>query len=407
MPGVFCDMHIATRLCAAFAVLGSAFPFGGCRNEEIVALPWADAKVESLATLDNPWATAFLPDGRLLITEKPGNLRVYADRKSLGTIGGVPKVEYHEQGGLLGIAIDPDFANSRLIYLSYTEAALEQPPDAKDEGDPRLGEYQELKDVVLKGLAVASARLDGDRLEDVRVIWRQTPKTVGRGHFGGQLVFAPDGKLFVTSGDRQRFDPAQDLGTTLGKIVRINVDGLAPPDNPFVNEIGALPEIWSLGHRNPLGLAFDPASGRLWEHEMGPKGGDEVNLIEKGKNYGWPIVSEGSHYNDVPIPHHAEKAGLTPPLKFWNPAISPSGLTFYTGGKFKELKGKALLGGLSSEALIVLSVQDDKVLDDSIVRMERRIRDVVQSPDGSLLLLTDGDNAELLRLSPSRETEAG
>ena len=387
--------------------MGSVLPIGGCRQDEVVALPWADAKVESLATLDNPWAMAFLLDGRLLITEKPGNLRVFADGKLLGPIGGAPKVEYHEQGGLLDVAVDPDFANNQLIYLSYTEAAPEQPPDAKDEGDPRLGEYQDLKDVVLKGLAVASARLDGDQLKDVRVIWRQTPKTVGRGHFGGQLVFAPDGKLFITSGDRQRFDPAQDLGTTLGKIVRINVDGSAPPDNPFVNQTGALPEIWSLGHRNPLGVAFDPASGRLWQHEMGPKGGDEVNLIEKGKNYGWPIVSEGSHYNDVPIPHHAEKAEFTPPLKFWNPSISPSGLTFYTGDKFKELKGKALLGGLSSEALIVLTIQDDKVLDDSIVKTERRIRDVAQLPDGNLLLLTDGDNAELLRLSPSGEKEAG
>ena len=284
---------------------------------------------------------------------------------------------------------------------------LEQPADAKDEGDPRLGEYQDLNDVVLKGLAVARGRLDGDQFKDMTVIWRQTPKTIGRGHFGGQLLFAPNGKLFITSGDRQRFDPAQDLGTTLGKIVRVNPDGSAPPDNPFVNQTGALPEIWSLGHRNPLGVAFDPASGTLWEHEMGPKGGDEVNLIEKGKNYGWPIVSEGSHYNDVSIPHHAEKTEFTPPLKFWNPSVSPSGLTFYTGDSFKELRGKGLLGGLSSEALIVLTNQDDKVLDDSIVKSERRVRDVAQMPDGSLLLLTDGDNAELLRLSPSGDMAGG
>jgi glucose/arabinose dehydrogenase len=400
-------MQIVKQFCAAFAFLSSILPLGGCRNDDVVALPWADAKVESLAILDNPWAMVFLPDGRLLITEKPGNLRIYSDGKLSDAISGVPKVEYHEQGGLLDVAVDPDFASNQLVYLSYTEAAPEQPADAKDEGDARLGEYQDLNDVVLKGLAVARGRLAGGELKDMQVIWRQTPKTIGRGHFGGQLVFAPDGKLFITSGDRQRFDPAQDLDSTLGKVVRINSDGSAPPDNPFVNQTGALPEIWSLGHRNPLGAAFEPTSGTLWEHEMGPKGGDEVNLIEKGKNYGWPIVSEGSHYNDVPIPHHVEKPDFVPPLKFWNPSISPSGLIFYTGDKFKDLKRKALLGGLSSEALIVLTIQDDKVLDDSIVKMSRRIRDVAQMPDGSLLLLTDGNDAELLRLAPAGENKVG
>ncbi len=395
------------RNFSVFALAVTMLPLGGCLNDEVVALPWADAKVESLASLDNPWAMAFLPDGRLLITEKPGNLRIYVDDKLSDAIGGVPRVEYHEQGGLLDVAVDPDFATNQLVYMSYTEAAPEQPADAKDEGDDRLGPYQDLNDVVLKGLAVARGRLNGDRLKDVQVIWRQTPKTIGRGHFGGQLVFGPDGTLFITSGDRQRFDPAQDLGSTLGKIVRINPDGSTPPDNPFVNQTGALPEIWSLGHRNPLGTAFEPTSATLWEHEMGPKGGDEINIIEKGKNYGWPIVSEGSHYNDVSIPHHADNADFTPPLKFWNPSISPSGVIFYTGDMFKDLKAKALLGGLSSEALIVLTIQDDKGLDDSIVKTERRIRDVAEMPDGSLLLLTDGDNAELLRLTPSGEKEAG
>jgi glucose/arabinose dehydrogenase len=258
-------MQIVNRLGAALAFVTSVLPIGAARSDDVVALPWADAKVESLATLDNPWAMAFLPDGRLLITEKPGNLRVYADGKLSKPIGGVPKVEYHEQGGLLGTAVDPNFADNQLVYVSYTEAAPEQPADAKDEGDPRLGEYQDLKDVVLKGLAVARGRLDGDQLKDVQVIWRQTPKTIGRGHFGGQLVFAPDGTLFITSGDRQRFDPAQDLGSTLGKIVRINPDGSIPQDNPFAKEPGALPEIWSLGHRNPLGAAFEPGSGKLWQ----------------------------------------------------------------------------------------------------------------------------------------------
>jgi glucose/arabinose dehydrogenase len=325
-------------------------------------------------------------------------LLLYADGELSDPIGGVPKVEHHEQGGLLAVAVDPNFGRNQFVYLSYTEAASEQPADAKDEGDPRLGEYQDLDDVVLKGLAVARGRLEGDQLKDVTVIWRQTPKTIGRGHFGGQMAFAPDGTLFITSGDRQRFDPAQDLGSTLGKIVRINADGTVPQDNPFVKETGALPEIWSLGHRNELGLAFDPA-GKLWEHEMGPKGGDEINLIEKGKNYGWPIVSEGSHYNDVPIPHHAEKGDFAPPLKFWNPSISPSGLIFYTGDQFKALNG--------SEALIMLTIDNDKVLDDSIVKMEHRVRDVAQMRDGSLLLLTDGDDGELLRLTPAPPSKTG
>jgi glucose/arabinose dehydrogenase len=397
-------MHPVIRHYAALLLLAVGLPLVGCDKSELISLPWADAKVETLATLDNPWAMTFLPDGRLLITEKPGNLRIYADGRLSEPIGGVPKVEYHEQGGLLDVAVDPDFAANQLVYLSYAEAAPEQPADAKDEGDDRLGPYQDLNDVVLKGLAVARGKLNGDQLEDVQVIWRQTPKTIGRGHFGGQLTFAPDGTLFITSGDRQRFDPAQDLGSTLGKIVRINPDGSMPPDNPFVNQTGALPEIWSLGHRNPLGVAFEPSSGKLWEHEMGPKGGDEINIIDKGKNYGWPIVSEATHYNDVPISHHAENSDLTPPLKFWNPSISPSGLIFYTGDRFKEIRGKALLGGLSSDALIVLTIQDGKVLDDNIVKTARRIRDVAQMPDGSLLLLTDGNYAELLRLIPSSET---
>jgi glucose/arabinose dehydrogenase len=397
-------MSLAGRLCAAFAFSGLALSLFSCRGEkdQVLALPWVDANVESLAKLDNPWSMAFLPDGRLLITEKPGQLRIYADGKLSGSIGGVPKVEYHDQGGLLAVAVDPDFAKNKLVYFSYTEAAPEQPKDAKDAGDPRLGQFQDLNDVVLKGLAVARGRLDGDTLKDVTVIWRQDPKQIGRNHFGGQLLFAPDGKLFITSGDRQRFEPAQDLKTTLGKIVRINPDGSIPDDNPFVTDKDAKPEIWSFGHRNQLGIAFDPATGTLWEHEMGPKGGDEVNIIEPGKDYGWPSVSEGSHYNDVPIPRHGEKADFTPPIKFWNPSISPAGFTFYSGDRFKSLKGKALLGGLSSEALIILTIDGDKVSDEAIINIGKRIRDVAQTPDGDLLLLTDGDGAELLKLTPKK-----
>jgi aldose sugar dehydrogenase len=350
---------------------------------------------------------AYLPDGQLLITEKPGNLRIFADRKLSEPISGIPKVEYHEQGGLLDVAVDPDFAKNQLVYLSFTERAEKQPPDAKEVKDERLGD-QDLNDAVLKGLAVVRGRLNGDKLEDVTVIWRQTPKMIGRGHFGGRLLFAPDdGRLFITSGDRERFDPAQDLGSNVGKIVRINPDGSIPQDNPFVGKDGVLPEIWTIGHRNPLGAAINPSSQQLWTHEMGPKGGDEVNIIEKGKNYGWPIVSEGSHYNDAPIPKHKEHPEFTPPVFSWNPSISPSGLVFYQGDAFPGLKGKALLGGLSSEAVIVLTLDGDKVTGDKIIKTGRRIRAVAEAPDGSLLLLGDEDGAELLRLTPATKSNQG
>lgn len=392
------DMHIFTHALALAAVVVA---FGAPARAETISLPQGKANVESIAKFANPWALAFLPDGRLLVTEKPGNLNIFADGKLSGPIEGVPKVEYKDQGGLLDVAVDPDFANNKLVYLSYSERAEQQPADAKEQKDARLGNYQDLSDNVLKGAAVVRGRLEGNRLEDVKVIWRQVPKTIGRGHFGGRLVFAPDGKLFITSGERQRFEPAQDMASNLGKVVRINPDGSIPDDNPFVGKEGALPEIWTLGHRNQLGAAINPASGELWIHEMGPKGGDEVNIVVRGKNYGWPQVSEGAHYDDQPIPDHKTKPEFSPAYS-WNPSISPAGLIFYTGDKFPAWKGKALLGGLSSEALIVLTLDGDKVVSDDVIKMGRRIRDVAQAPDGAMLLLVDGESGgDLLRLTPS------
>jgi aldose sugar dehydrogenase len=389
------------------AVSLAAFAFVGPSGAQDLTLPSGKLKVESLGKFDNPWAMAYLPDGRLLITEKPGHLRIYADGKLSEPVAGVPKVEYHEQGGLLDVAVDPNFADNGLVYLSYSEAAEQQPAGAREEKDPRLGEHQDLDDTVLKGLAVARGKLDGNRLEDVTVIWRQEPKQIGRGHFGGRLVFAPDGKLFITSGDRQRFEPAQDMQGNLGKIVRINPDGSIPDDNPFVGKDGARADIWTLGHRNQLGAAIRPGTSELWVHEMGPKHGDELNLIEKGKNYGWPEVSDGKHYNDADIPDHAEQPKFRRPDYVWVPAISPAGLIFYTGDRIKDWKGKAILGGLSSEAIIVVSFDGNKVTGDKVIGMGKRIREVVQSPDGAVLLLTDGDDAELLRLTPAGEAEAG
>lgn len=400
-------MHQPIRSAAAVAAVLAAVaaahgqPAEQAESVETISTQSGPVNVERLAQLDNPWGMAFLPDGRLLITEKPGRLRVYADGELSEPITGVPEVEYRDQGGLLDVEIDPDFARNRLVYLSYSEAAEQQPEVDSDDPDPRLGEFQDLTDTVLKGAAVARGELDGLQLRNVTVIWRQEPKTIGRGHFGGRLVFAPDGTLFISSGDRQRFEPAQDLGSNLGKIVRINADGSIPDDNPFVDEPGARSDIWALGNRNPLGLAIDPDSQQLWEHEMGPKGGDELNVIERGKNYGWPIVSEGDHYDDAPIPRHSTQPEFAAPVRSWNPSISPSGMAFYTGDVFADWRGNLLLGGLSSEALIRLTLDGGKVTGEERIDMQRRIRDVIQAPDGAILLLSDGDDGELLRLTPA------
>lgn len=400
------NMLIQSACAAAVFMVGTgvpAQPVQQAQPAQTLSTQSGPVNVERLARLDNPWGMAFLPDGRLLISEKPGRLRTYAGGKLSEPIKGVPKVEHEGQGGLLDVAVDPDFARNRLVYLSYSEAAGQQPEVESDEPDSRLGEFQDLKDTVLKGAAVARGKLDGLQLRDVKVIWRQEPKTIGRGHFGGRLVFAPDGKLFISSGDRQRFEPAQDLGSNLGKIVRINADGSIPDDNPFMKKAGARGDIWALGNRNPLGLAINPASQQLWENEMGPKGGDEVNLIERGKNYGWPSVSPGDHYNDAPIPRHSTRPQFVAPLHSWNPSISPSGMIFYTGNVFSAWRGNALLGGLSSEALIRLTLNDGKVAGVEHIDMGRRIRDVIQAPDGAILLLSDGDDADLLRLTPAKQ----
>ena len=373
---------------------------------DVVSSSAGNIRIERLATLELPWGLALLPDGRLLVTEKPGRLRIWANGKMSEPVQGVPKVVYRgtpsEQGGLLDVEIDPDFARNGFVYLSYVEAAEQQPADARETGDPRFAGFLDMSDTIVRGGAVARGKLDGNQLRDVQVIWRQQPKTVGRGHFGNRIVFAKDGKLFITSGERMRFDPAQSLASNLGKVVRINSDGSIPTDNPFVGKTDALGDIWSYGHRNMLSAAVDPSSGQLWVVEMGPLGGDELNLIERGKNYGWPTVSNGDNYSGAPIPDHPTQKEFQAPVRSWSPVISPSGAFFYTGTLFPGWRGSLLAGGLSSQALVRLTLNGAGTIDmEERINMKRRIRDLIQAPDGSILVIVDDKSGDLLRLSPS------
>ena len=357
--------------------------------------------VERLARLSEPWGMAVLPDGRLLVTEKPGTLRIYSNGSLSEPVSGVPQVAYRGQGGLMDVEIDPNFSSNNYVYLYFVEAAPNQPANATDPGDKRFGGYNDKEDVLLKGGAVARGRLNGNRLENVTVIWRQRPKTIGRGHFGGRLIFSPDGKLFILSGDRMRFDPAQQLSGNLGKVVRINADGSIPADNPYAGRSGAARDVWSIGHRNPLGGAIHPTSKKLWMHEMGPAQGDEINIPEKGKNYGWPLASNGDNYDGSKIPDHPAKPQYAAPTWYWHPAISPSGFIFYTGNSFKDWNGNALIGGLSSESLIRLTVDEKSVKSEERIHLRKRIRDIQQAPDGSIWLITDYKDGELLRMRPT------
>lgn len=373
------------------------------QDSEPVTIPSKDGPIliERLATLEFPWGIEVLPDGHLLITEKPGRLRIFDGSKLSEPVQGVPKVVFKDQGGLLDVALDPDYASNKVIYLSYTEAASEQPPGTHDQWDPRLGEKKE-EDNVIKGAAVARAVLENGALRDLKVIWRQFPKTIGRGHFGAHLLFGADKKLYITSGERQRFSPAQDHMSNLGKVVRINPDGSIPKDNPYVNKPGWRSDIWTLGHRNPLGLALNPVTKQLWLHEMGPRHGDELNLLSPRKNYGWPIVSNGDNYNGTPIPDHPTRPEFEPPVYYWHPAISPSGFMFYTGDLFKNWKNNAFLGALSGECLVRIRIEGVHVVDEERIGLRKRVRDVTQAPDGAILVLTDYKEGELLRLSPNR-----
>lgn len=339
-------------------------------------------KIEEKGRFNEPWAMTFLPDGRALVTEKSGQLKIWKEGGEAVTVSGAPQVSYAGQGGLGEVILHPDFTRNRIIYLSWAEA----------EGD-------------VKGAAVGRARLaedaSGARLEDLSIIWRQSPKMTGNGHFGHRLVFGKDGKLYIASGERQKFDPAQDLGMTLGKVIRLNDDGSVPPDNPMAAKGGVTAEIYALGLRNPLGIDVD-AKGRIWEVEMGPRHGDELNLVTPGANFGYPKVSNGDHYDGRDIPDHAPGDGFVPPKVYWVPAISPSSLMIYKGKRFSAWNGDAFIGALSGKALVHVNLDGEQATKASQWSMERRIREVDQSPDGYVWLLEDGPNARLLKLSPKK-----
>lgn len=335
------------------------------------------------AGFEHPWSLAFLPDGRMLVTERPGRLR-YVDAKGALSepIAGVPAVHAQRQGGLLDVVLDPDFAANSTIYLSYAESG---------DGDTN-------------GTAVARAKLDGPQLTDVKVIFRQQPKIASGHHFGSRLVFARDGRLFVTLGERNKErDSAQDLGTHIGKIVRIEKDGAVPADNPFNGRKGARPEIWSYGHRNIQGAALHPETGKLWTHEHGPRGGDEINIAEPGRNYGWPVITFGREYHGPAIGEGTAKEGMEQPLHYWVPSIAPSGMAFHSGNAYPAWKGQLFVGALAAKQLVRLELDPDgRVRAEERIAIGERVRDVREGPDGALYLLTDEDAGRLLRVVPAQ-----
>jgi glucose/arabinose dehydrogenase len=371
-------------------LLGAALTAACGRSDSAgaqAASPSRPFTVTEVASFSTPWAMDFLPGSGVpltrmaLLTEKEGKLwLVDTQTGAKQEVAGVPAVKAAGQGGLGDVVVHPGFAGNRRVYLSFVEVG--------DNGT--------------SGAAMGYGRLvlgqGQPRIEGFKVIWRQQPKVDGDGHFSHRIAFGPDGFLYLTSGERQKFDPAQDMSGNLGKVLRLTDEGAPAPGNPWASRGGVAAQFWSIGHRNLLGIAFAP-DGRLWESEMGPKGGDEVNLILPGRNYGWPRASNGSHYSGQDSPDHKPGDGFEPPKVWWNPSISPGGLLIYTGDKFPGWKGDALIPALSGEALIRVDIDGDKATKADQWDMDQRIRAVDQGPDGSVYLIED--EGRLLRLDPA------
>lgn len=350
---------------------------------------------EEITRFDEPWSMAFLPDGRMLVTEKKGRLLIVSQQGEKSLVGGAPDVDYGGQGGLGDVALHPDFANNKLVYLSYAEAGVGG----------------------VRGAAVARGTLveEGRRaqLQNLQVIWRQYPKVLGYGHYGHRILFDNDKYLWISSGDRQKFTPAQDMQSSMGKVLRLYDDGSVPKDNPFVNYRQENPfvdgeaiyqQIWSLGHRNPLGMAFD-LNGKLWVIEMGPAGGDELNLIKRAANYGYPEVSNGKHYDGRPIPDHDTEPQFAAPAISWTPVISPADMIVYRGNLFADWRGDALVAGLTSQGIVHIKLDGERATEAARYAMGARIRKVTEGPDGALWVLEDEraqSEGRLLKLTPKR-----
>lgn len=378
----------AQRLSACLLVLASVLAPPAVQAASVNAggnrpSPQQPFVVSAVATFNYPWAIAFLPDGRMLVTEKPGRMFLVTQQGDKRELAGVPEVAYAGQIGLLDVAVSPRFASDSLVYFTYTE--------------PGPGG---------SGLALARARLGASggeaRLEDLEVIWRQEPKGPGN-QPGGVMAFSPDGQyLFLATGDRNRPQTAQQPDIALGKVLRLRADGSAPSDNPQASAGGVRAQTWTLGHRNPYGLAFGP-DGRLWLHEMGPRGGDELNLIQPGRNYGWPEVSNGDHYSGLPIPRHDTRPEFEPPVLYWNPVIAPAGMAFYQGELFPAWRGSALIGGLVARGLVRVDFDaQGGAMERERWDLGQRIRDVAVADDGAVWLIEDAGAGRLLRLAPGR-----